>query len=148
MKHPNEEIMQKAIDIALSKHKEVGHAVGAIIVKDNEIIAQHYTTINKDKDPTCHAEINVIKEAAYKLNSKRLEGCYLYSTYEPCPMCTSAAIWARMQGIIYGASMEDETQKSPQRIKIRCHEVIEKGTPKLELYPNVLREECKKLLHL
>ena len=148
MEHPNKEIMQRAINLAISKHKEGGHAVASIIVKDEDIITEAFTTINRDQDPTCHAEINAIKIAANKFKSKKLEDCYLYSTFEPCPMCTSAAIWARMKGIIFGASMEDETGKCPQRIKINCFKIIEKGTPKLELYPNFMREECKTLLFL
>lgn len=148
MKHPNKEIMQRAINLAISKYKEGGYAVASIIVRDDEIIAEAFTTINRDQDPTCHAEINAIKIAANKLRSKSLENCYLYSTFEPCPMCTSAAIWARMKGIVFGASMEDETDKCPQRIKINCSKVIEKGTPKLELYPDFMREDCKKLLFL
>ncbi len=148
MNHPDKEIMQKAINLAISNHKVGGHAVASIIVRGDEIIAEAFTTINRDLDPTCHAEINAIKIAAKKLKSKNLENCFLYSTFEPCPMCTSAAIWARMKGIIFGASMEDETDKCPQRIKINCSQVIENGTPKLELYPGFMRQECKKLLIL
>lgn len=148
MNHPDKEVMERAIRLAKEKYQEGGHAVAAIIVKGNKIIAEAFTTINRDQDPTCHAEMNVIKIAANYLKSKKLEGCYLYTTFEPCPMCTSAAIWARVKGIVYGASMEDETEKCPQRIKIRCSEIIKKGTPKLELYPNFMREECKKLLIL
>ena len=53
-----------------------------------------------------------------------------------------------MKGVVYGASMEDETEKCPQRVKIRCSEVIKNGTPKLELYQDFMRDECKKLLFL
>ena len=148
MIHPNKEIMRRAINLAEEKHKEGGHAVAAVIVKDDEIIAEAFTTINRDHDPTCHAEINAIKLAAKKMNSEKLENCFLYSTFEPCPMCTSAAIWSCMKGIVYGASMNDETEKCPQKIKIRCSEVIERGTPKPELYPDFMREECKELLFL
>ena len=148
MEHPNKEIMQRAINLAEDKHKEGGHAVASIIVKGDEIIAEAFTTINKNQDPTCHAEINAIKIAANKLKSKKLEDCYLYTTFEPCSMCTSAAIWAKMKGIVFGASMEEETENCHQRIKINCSKVIEKGTPKLELYSNFMREECKKLLYL
>ena len=148
MIHPNKEIMQKAINFAKENHKESGHAVAAIIIKDDDIIAEAFTTINRDQDPTCHAEINAIKLATKKLNSKKLDNCFLYSTFEPCPMCASATIWARMKGIIYGASMNDETEKCPQRIKIRCSQVIKKGTPKLELYSEFMIKECKELLYL
>jgi tRNA(Arg) A34 adenosine deaminase TadA len=148
MKHPNKDIMRRAIKLAIDKHKEGGHAVAAIIVKDDRIIAEAFTTINKNQDPTCHAEINAIRLAAKKLHSKKLEGCYLYTTYESCPMCTSAAIWARMKGIVYGASREDQTEKNPWRVMIPASEVIMRGIPKLELYPEFMREECKKLLNL
>lgn len=103
--------MRRAINLAISTPKEGGDAVASIIVKDNEVVAEALTTINRD--PTCHAEINAIRIAADKLNSNKLEDCYLYSTFEPCPMCTSAAIWARMKGIVFGASMEDETDRYP-----------------------------------
>lgn len=139
--------MEKAIELASKKYKKYGYySVAAIIFKNNQIIAEAITTINKKQDPTCHAEINVIRAACKKLKSKRLEKCYIYSTYEPCPMCAAAAVWARMEGIVYGASMKDETEINPQSIKIRCSEVIKKGTPKLKIYPNFLRSECKKLL--
>lgn len=148
MIHPNKEIMQKAINLAKEKYQEGGHAVAAIIVKDNEIISQAFTTVIRDNDPTCHAEINAIKIAANKLKSKHLEGCYLYTTFEPCPMCTSAAIWAKMKGIIFGANMNDQTEQCPQRIKIRCSQIIKKGTPKVEFFRNFMRKECKELLKL
>lgn len=140
--------MEKAIALAQAKYKEGGYGVAAIIVKGDEILAEAYTTIKIDKDATCHAEINAIKMASRKLGSHILDDCFIYTTFEPCPMCASACIWAKMKGIIYGASMEDETEKCPQRVKIRCSEILKKGTPKLELYPDFLRDECKKLLIL
>ena len=148
MNHPNEEIMIRAIKLAEDKHKEGGHAVAAIIVRGDEIIAEAFTTINRDQDPTCHAEMNAIREAAKELHSKALTDCYLYTTYEPCPMCTSAAIWAKMKGIVYGAGLADQTESHPQRINIPASEIIKNGTPKLELFPDFMRDECKKLLSL
>jgi Cytosine/adenosine deaminases len=148
MTHPNKTIMNKAIDLAKEKYNEGGHAVAAIIVRNDEIISEAFTTINKDHDPTCHAEMNAIRKAAKKLHSKVLDNCYLYTTYEPCPMCTSAAIWSKMKGIIYGASMKDQTKSHPQRINIPASNIIKNGIPKLELYSEFMREECKKLLAL
>lgn len=148
MIHPNKEIMQKAISLAKEKNKEGALAIVALIVQGEKIISEGFATINKDNDPTSHAEINAIRLATKKLNSYKLENCYLYSTFEPCPMCTSAAIWAKIKGIIYGANMNDETDKCPQRIKIQCKNILEKGNPQLELYENFMREECKELLKL
>jgi len=148
MIHPNEEIMRTAINLAKEKYQEGGHAVAAIIVKGDEIIAKSYTTVIRDQDPTCHAEVNAIREAAKKLNSRVLDDCYLYTTYEPCPMCASAAVLAKMKGIVYGASRDDQNEKHPWRVYIPAAEIIKNGTPKLELYSEFMRDECKKLLIL
>jgi|ERR1051326_2110090 guanine deaminase len=149
MNHPNKEIMQQAIELALQNYKTIGgHAVFAIIVKNDEVIAEAYATVNQEQDPTCHAEINAIKIAAKKLGSKKLIDCWLYTTYEPCPMCAAAAVWGRMAGIVYGASREDQNELNPWRVAISAREVIDKSTPRLELYENFMREECKVLLGL
>lgn len=140
--------MQKIIDLAQAKYQTGDHAVAALVVKDNEIIAEDVTTVIRDHDSTCHAEINVLRQAMKKLNSSTLKDCYLYTTFEPCPMCTSAAIWAKKKGIVYGASREDRTEDYPWRIMIPASEVIERGMPKLELWPEFMREECKELLKL
>ncbi|PWT95731.1 MAG: hypothetical protein C5B53_11000, partial [Candidatus Melainabacteria bacterium] len=61
---------------------------------------------------------------------------------------TATAIWAKMQGIVFGASHKDQTEVCPWRVMIPAEEVIRQGTPKLELHENFMREECAKLLHL
>lgn len=146
MIHPNKEIMTKAIQIAKDKQKEGGHAIAAVIIKGDEIICETFTTIKRDNDPINHAEMNAIREAAKKLKSHKLEESWLYSTFEPCPMCASASVWARMEGVVYGASMNDRNEKYTQRVLIRCEDVLKQGTPKLKLHKDFMREECKKLL--
>ena len=148
MVRPSAVLMKRAIDLARNGYKENRHAVGTLIVRGDEIIAEAFTTIRRDIDPTAHAEINVIRLAAQKLQSTKLKDCYLYTTYEPCPMCTTAAIWARMAGIVYGASREDRTPECPWRIMIPASEVIAVGDPKLELFPEFMRKECQPLLSL
>jgi tRNA(Arg) A34 adenosine deaminase TadA len=145
---PERKIMQRAIEIAKENFEKNGFAVGAIIVQDDQILAEATTTLNKDQDPTAHAEINVIRETAKKLGTRYLENTYLYTTFEPCPMCASAAVWAKMKGIIYGASREDQTKSHPWRVMVSAEEIIKNGTPKLELYPKFMREECRELLSL
>ena len=122
--------------------------VGAAIARAGEIIAVAGNRTLRDRDPTAHAEINVIRLAAHKLQSTKLKECYLYTTYEPCPMCTTAAIWARMAGIVYGASREDRTPECPWRIVIPASDIIAAGDPKLELFPEFMRQECRPLLSL
>ncbi len=140
--------MEKAIELARNGFEESGFAIGAIIVKGDEIISQGTNTSKEDSDPTAHAEIVAIRNAGEKLGARKLEGCYLYTTYEPCPMCTSAAIWAKMKGIIYGASRKDSSETHPWRVDISSEEVLKHGTPILELYPEFMREECKSLISM
>ena len=121
--------------------------MAAIIIKGDEIISKAFTTIIRDNDPTAHAEMNAIRAAAQKLG-KDLSDCYLYTTYEPCPMCASAAIWAQMKGIVYGADRKDQTKEHPWRVNVSAAKIIKKSKPKLELYPKFMRDECKKLLSL
>jgi len=147
------EFMQKAIEIAKESAKKGDYALGAVIVKDDKIIAIGTTNLKHENDPTVHAEIVAIRNACKKLNSKYLEDCILYTTHEPCPMCASAAIWAKMKGIVFGALVEDAKQKqgknfSWRQIDISCKEVLAKGIPKLELVEGFLREECLKLFEL
>lgn len=109
-----------------------------------------------DKDPTQHAEIVAIRKAANVLGERFLEDCTLYTTHEPCPMCTSAAIWARMKGIVSGATLHDminyrkkngTRERTWRTIDIPASEVLEKGDPKLFLIEEFMREECNKLFH-
>jgi guanine deaminase len=148
MIEPSAAFMRRAIALARENRKKGGHAVAALIVKGDEIIAEAATTIRTDADPTAHAEMNAIRLAAKKLRSPKLEECCLYTTYEPCPMCAAACVWARMKGIVYGASREDRTPEHPWRVMIPAADVISAGEPKLELYPEFMRDECKPLLSL
>ncbi len=84
-----------------------GGPFGAVIIKDGEIIAQAHNQVLKTNDPTAHAEMNVIRIASKKLNSFDLDGCTLYTTCMPCPMCLGAIFWARIKTVYYGATEED-----------------------------------------
>jgi tRNA(Arg) A34 adenosine deaminase TadA len=102
------EYMAEAIRIA--KENVVsgnGGPFGAVIVKDGEIIARGVNTVTADNDPTAHAEINAIRNAAKQLNSFQLDGCEIYSSCEPCPMCLGAIYWARPAKLYFAATKQD-----------------------------------------
>lgn len=147
MYQPKPEFMKNAIKLAYGNSKIGRLAVAAIVVKKDTIISAGLPTVDSDRDSTAHAEINAIRSASKKINSYKLEDCYLYSTYEPCPMCTSAAIWARMKGIVYGASGRDKNNRYAWRVLIPALQIIKRGEPKLELY-QFMERDCKKLLTL
>lgn len=144
----HETYMQRAIELAEESHRRGDFAVASLIVREGRIVAEGTTTILRDQDPTAHAEMNTIRSAARALGNRFLEGCTLYTTYEPCPMCTAAAIWAKIETIVYGAGGTDATESHPWRVQIPAAEVIARGTPQPALVPSCLREQCIALLRL
>ena len=95
--------INQAYKQAMNAFKKDEVPVGAIIVKDNKIIARAYNKKESLKDPTAHAEIIAIKKACKKLNSWHLDDCVMYVTLEPCAMCAGAIIQARIKKVVYGA---------------------------------------------
>jgi len=93
--------------LALDSAREAGVAgdvpVGAVIVRGNEVLARAANRTVRDKDPTGHAELLAIREAARKIGDWRLTGCTLYVTLEPCAMCAGAIVLARLDRVVFGA---------------------------------------------
>jgi len=148
-----EEFMKRAIEIAKDSAKKGDYAGGAVVVKDNNIVAEGTTNLKHEYDPTVHAEIVAIRVACKKLKAYYLEKCVLYTTHEPCPMCASAAVWAKMEGIVFGAFKDDAKEKGNKRfswrqIDISCKDVFEKGEPKLKVIEGFMRDECLNLFDL
>lgn len=148
--------MELAIQEALRSKEAGDYAIGAVIVRGDEVIIQAGNRVKLDQDPTHHAEIIAIRQAAKNLGTRHLEGCVLYTTHEPCPMCASTAIFAKMAGIVAGAKIEDmagfrsnngNDDWSWRTIDIPASLVLSKGVPTLFLIEEFMREECKKLFH-
>ena len=84
-----------------------GGPFGALIVREDQIIAQTHNTVLGTNDPTAHAEINAIRAASAALGRFDLSDCVLYTSCYPCPMCLGAILWARIPTVYYGATTED-----------------------------------------
>lgn len=84
-----------------------GFPFGAVIVKDDEVVAEAHNTVLAENDPTAHAEINAIRAASAKLGTFSLEGCEIYASGEPCPMCLAAIYWSRIDRIYYANRKRD-----------------------------------------
>ena len=103
MINQDELYMREALIEAKKAENEDEVPVGAIIVRDDKILARAYNTREKDKNALHHAEIKAINEACKILGGWRLVGCTLYVTLEPCPMCAGAIVNARIERVVYGA---------------------------------------------
>lgn len=100
--------MLKAISLAQNGiDSNAGGPFGAVIVKDGEIIGEGFNKVTSTNDPTAHAEVVAIRNACENLGSFQLDGCTLYTSCEPCPMCLGAIYWARPAKVFYAATRED-----------------------------------------
>ena len=84
-----------------------GGPFGAVIVKDGEIIGKGHNRVLRNNDPTCHGEVSAIRDACKKLKTFDLSGCVMYTTGEPCQMCLFACLWANIEKVYYGCTIED-----------------------------------------
>ena len=104
----NEEIMQLGIDRAReTMNANIGGPFGAVVTKGDEVIAVASNTVLRDNDPTCHAEMNAIREACKKLGTYDLSDCTLYASGTPCPLCLSATIWANIKKVYVSGTTVD-----------------------------------------
>lgn len=137
-----EKFMRTAISEARRAFDRGEVPVGAVVVKNGEIIARGYNLVEENKDPTAHAEMIALRAAARKLGGWRLIGCDLYVTCEPCAMCVGAMVWSRIEHLYFGA--EDPKAGA-------CGSVFDiPGETRLnhsiEVFGGVLEDECAALL--
>ena len=100
--------IKEAIQLSrLGMEQNEGGPFGAIVVKDGKIIGKGNNQVTSTNDPTAHAEVVAIRDACRALGSYQLEGCVVYTSCEPCPMCLGAIYWARPDRIVYACSRED-----------------------------------------
>ena len=130
--------MKRAIDIALKSDGEI--PVGAIIIKDGEIISSAFNQKEATNDVTAHAEILAIREAEQELGKWRLDDCEMYVTLEPCPMCAWAIINSRIKTVYFG-SYDDNYGALGSKTDLR-----KIANSKLKVFGGIMEDECDKIL--
>ena len=100
--------MRRAIELA-SEGMEAGCGgpFGCVVVKDGRIVGEAYNQVLANNDPTAHAEVSAIRKACHNLGTYQLDGCVIYTSCEPCPMCLGAIYWARPEKVYYAATRQD-----------------------------------------
>jgi tRNA(adenine34) deaminase len=117
------EEMLLALQEAELSLREGNSGFGAIITRDGAIIAQAHDTEKSENDPTAHAELTAIRQAAARIG-RDLHGCRIVSTHEPCPMCATAILGSGIDTIIYGFSISEAISQSRRRINLPCQELF------------------------
>ena len=138
----DEKYMKEAIKQAKKAYSIDETPIGCVIVYEDKIIARGYNRRNTDKSTLAHAEITAIKKACKKLGDWRLEGCTLYVTLEPCPMCAGAIIQSRIDRVVVG-SMNPKAGCAGSVLNILQTEGFNHQT---ELTTGILKEECSQLM--
>ena len=104
----HEAFLEEAVRLATENVREGrGGPFGAVVVRAGEVIGRGANRVTAENDPTLHAEVAAIRDAARRLGDFRLEGCTLYASCEPCPMCLGAIYWARIERLFYASGKED-----------------------------------------
>ena len=103
----NEDFMRLVIELAVDNVKNGGGPFGAVIARNGEVVSTGVNRVTPNNDPTAHAEVMAIRAACTKLGTFNLDGCVIYTSCEPCPMCLGAIYWAHIEKIYYGANQHD-----------------------------------------
>ncbi|CAN5273302.1 hypothetical protein BH23BAC3_BH23BAC3_01980 [soil metagenome] len=141
MQKPNLEIMRAAIEIA----EQNKNPFGAVLAMGDEIFVTAANQTKELNDPTAHAEILAIRRLAHQIKKTDLSGFTLYSTCEPCPMCMSAVIWAKIETVFFGCEIPEISHYMDQ-IQVRADEIRQFGFFDITVRGGILTGECHQLL--
>src|SRR5215813_1460815 len=137
-----EQFIRQAIELARQAREHDNHPFGALLVIDNQVVLTAENTINTDKNPTCHAETNLVQKAIRKLSPEQLAKAALYTSTEPCVMCTGAIYWAGIRKLIYGLANEELAKLAGERLPISCREILDRAWEKVEIIGPLLTDEA------
>ncbi len=138
--------MGKAIAVSMEGIGKGNSPFGSCIVKNGKVVAVAHNTVLTKKDATNHAEMNAIRLACRKLRSHELEGCVIYSTTEPCPMCFAAIHWAKISAIVYGTAIADVKRLGFSELTVSDRRMKREGHSKVRIRGGFMRKECLDLL--
>ncbi len=140
-----EEFMRRAIETTREGIAAGQSPFGSVIVRDGKVVAATHNTLWRDTDPTAHAEVNCLRRAAKALDTVDLSGCTLYSTCEPCPMCLAAIHWAKLDRVVFGATIDDADAAGFSELHVAAADLARMGGSPLVVEGGLLREECAAL---
>lgn len=106
----DEQWLAHAIDLAVRNVGDGGGPFGAVVVRDGVLLAEGQNRVTRDTDPTAHAEVVAIRRACREVGDFSLEGCLLFASCEPCPLCLSACLWARLDRVVFAANQHDAAE--------------------------------------
>eukprot|EP00746_Dinoflagellata_sp_MGD_P017560 gnl/MRDRNA2_/MRDRNA2_140357_c0_seq1.p1 gnl/MRDRNA2_/MRDRNA2_140357_c0~~gnl/MRDRNA2_/MRDRNA2_140357_c0_seq1.p1 ORF type:complete len:181 (+),score=34.78 gnl/MRDRNA2_/MRDRNA2_140357_c0_seq1:147-689(+) len=138
--------MRAALEEAQLSIDNKNHPFGAVLVLNNEIVLRAQNTVVTDKDPTCHAEQNLVRLACKSFDAKTLGSSTVVTSTEPCPMCAGAIYWAGIGQVVFGCSGADLGKISGEELQLTCSDVVSKGIlHSVNVIGPVLDTECAEM---
>jgi len=142
-------LLRKAIDLAQSARDHGNHPFGALLTDESgNILLEAENTVVTEKDCTAHAETNLMRAASRKFSEEELASCTLYTSTEPCPMCTGAIFWGNVGKVVYALSEERLyalTGDTPYNLAFPCREIFAQGTHPVEVIGPLIEEEARQV---
>ncbi|HSE97602.1 MAG TPA: nucleoside deaminase [Blastocatellia bacterium] len=140
-----EAFLQRAIDLAMQARQHGNHPFGALLVIDEQIALTAENTVMSDNNPTSHAETNLIQKAIAMLPKEVIAGAELYTSCEPCAMCTGATYWAGVRRIVFALSSEELAKVAGGNGLAACREVLKGAEKEMEVEGPFMLEEALKV---
>jgi len=134
--------MSEAIKLAKIAYKNEEVPVGAVVVQNNRIVGKGYNQVEMMGDPTAHAAMIAISAACSTLNQKYLTNCSLYVTLEPCPMCSGAIVWSKLNRVVFGA-LDQRAGGAGSIFNITSNNNL---NHQAEVIHGIMEDDCKDLL--
>jgi tRNA(Arg) A34 adenosine deaminase TadA len=138
-------MMAMAVAEAKVSRKEGNQGYGAVLALGENILVKAHHTAVTERSPELHAELNAVRQAVRQSGDVNLSGGILFSTCEPCPMCSSLAVWANLTTLVYGVSIEETASLGIASIRVAARQIVENSPRTIEVIGGVLAEECRAL---
>jgi tRNA(Arg) A34 adenosine deaminase TadA len=141
MEQLHEEFIRTSFQLAEQAVAKGNHPFGALLVYNGEILLTAENTVETDHDITAHAEINLVRRASQTLDAELLRQCTLYTSTEPCAMCSGAIYWQGLAYVVFGCSSARLLQLVGGGLDLSCREVFLRGSEMIEVIGPVLEDE-------
>lgn len=140
-----ERFLRQSIELAMSARRRGNHPFGALLSIDSEVLLAAENTVNTERNPTAHAETNLIQEAVRTLKPEELARATLYTSCEPCAMCAGAIYWSGVRQVVYALSSAELAQLAGGDFLVPCRELFARASQPVEVAGPLLTEEAIKV---
>ncbi len=139
--------IDRCIELAFAARDKGNHPFGALLVYEDKILLEAENQVNSLNDPTEHAELRLIKNAFAQIDPSIIKKCTLYTSTEPCAMCSGAIYWSGINKLVFGISASNLGSLTDGSLVIACEEIFQKGKRKIGVVGPIKPKECERVHH-